>query len=459
MTPIALGISSILIAVIVFGGRRLATLSLLAGVLFLSQLAHLDLAGINVFPMRLLGAVAFSRVLLRGEFTQRNANRLDRAVVTTYVFIAVVAIGRSLITGGAGLATTQFSVTDQIGNLADTLFIYFAFRGLLKDREDLTRVLSGLAVMLVPYVALLMVERTTGNSPFAAVGGWARIDLYDVRVRCVGSFKHPALLGSFGASFFPLFLALSIWPKTRPIGFLGSGACLAVVLLAHAGGPVSMLLVGIGGWLLWPLRRDTRRIRYWILTGLCLSSIAMRGPPWWLMEKASRVFGLGGDGWHRAEVVNIAVDHISQWWLIGMPLALTHDWFPYRIGGAADITNYYVAIGLDSGLFGIVLFIVLLTRAYRQTGYAIAGSISSENGSAALMAWAVGVTLTTHVVNFFAITYFDQMYAVFAFHIAAVSAIAHGRGKSPNRVQARPSANRWLRTQPRRAAQGKRGMV
>ena len=54
------------------------------------------------------------------------------------------------------------------------------------------------------------------------------------------------------------------------------------------------------------------------------------------------VFG-GSTGWHRAWLIDTAVKHFSEWWLLG--IKNSGVWDPLL----ADVTNQYLVEGFDGG--------------------------------------------------------------------------------------------------------------
>jgi hypothetical protein len=111
-----------------------------------------------------------------------------------------------------------------------------------------------------------------------------------------------------------------------------------------------------------------------------------------------------------------------------MPIADTRGWFPYvlKATDAADITNQFVYFGVNAGLLAIVLFIILLTRAYGLVGAALARvrEQAAKPAQAEFMLWALGATLTVHIFNWMGITYFDQSYMLWCFHLAALAGVS-----------------------------------
>src|SRR5208337_1152066 len=99
-------------------------------------------------------------------------------------------------------------------------------------------------------------EMRTAQNPFSALLGDGVIldELREGRPRCIGSFRHPSLLGTLGASFLPLYIALAVGKIDRIWGGIGIVLCLAIALLTNSGAPIGAVAVGLAGWSLWPMR-------------------------------------------------------------------------------------------------------------------------------------------------------------------------------------------------------------
>jgi hypothetical protein len=63
------------------------------------------------------------------------------------------------------------------------------------------------------------------------------------------------------------------------------------------------------------------------------------------------------------------VAHFNEWWLLGTDY--TAHWMPTGLDinpDSADITNQFIAEGVQGGLLTMALFIVLLVQAFRTLG-------------------------------------------------------------------------------------------
>lgn len=405
-------------------------LGMMAGVLYLTQSEAIDLAGFNMFAVRFLELAAFVRVLARREFPLTRWTKIDQAVVWLYLYTAIVYWLRA--------SEEQANV---MGRTADALLCYFAFRGLIADMPEFQWFLRSLVVLLLPYVSLILVESLTHHNLFSFMGGaynWVR----DERFRCVGSFRHPDLLGTFGACFLPLYVGLARIRLGRALALIGVVLCLVIVWASNSGGPVCATVVAAVGWLFWRMRTRMRAMRWGMAAAIALTAMVMKAPVWYLIARLSLI--AGGTGWHRAYLMDMAFQHLDKWWLCGMRIEATSDWFPYTIAatGGADITNEFIAFGLSAGLGAVALSILLLVRGFSGLGEALANvrSNAAESSETEFVLWGLGVMLAVHVISWLGITYFDQFYVVWFLQLAAISSLSEICVKAGSAIETQEAA-------------------
>ena len=416
MNILGTSILVILIVVVLGASRRVALLGMMAGVLYLTEGQQIEVLGLNLFAIRFLEIAGFIRVMGRREFSFKNLTKIDQALIWLYSYATIVFLLRS--PDGQAYA---------IGATGDAILSYFTFRGLIGDLEDFQWFLRAFLVLLVPFTLMVLYESFARHDLFTSMGGvaegnWVR----NGRVRCFGSFRQPDLLGMFAASFFPLYIALALMVKERKFALAGICCCVLIVWASNSGGPASAAAMGLLGWMFWRVRTKMRKVRWTIVGILVVLILVMKAPIWYIFAHISSV--TGGDGYHRSYLIDMAYQHLGKWWLDGMPIKGTSNWFPYELGntGQADITNQYVAFGLNAGVGAIVLFILLLKRAYGTLGRALATIRSSAIGidQAEFLFWGLGVMLAVHISNWFGITYFDQLYMVWFMQLAAISTLS-----------------------------------
>lgn len=412
----ALGVSILLVltVLVLTAPRRWALLAVIAGVLYLTEAEAISVFGFNLYAMRLLELAGFTRVVLRREFVFTRLNRIDKAVLLLYAYTTVVFLLRSDVDAAA-----------HIGTAIDAYLSYFTFRGLVIDLEQLRRFLRDLLVLLIPYCILLVIERVTVHNLFVYVGGEHTDWLREGKIRCFGSFQNPSLLGTLGASFLPLYIALVLSKPYRRVAAIGIGLCLLIVWASNSGGPKACVVVVVVGWTLWRMRLHLRWVRRGLVAGIVLLALVMKSPIWYILDRVSGI--TGGTGWHRSYLLDVAFRNLGKWWLAGMPIAATHSWFPYDIKatGGADITNEFLLFGLTAGLMAMVLLIVLLTLGFKHLGHALAAARAgpTKSRTAEYLFWALGVVLVVHTTNWLGIAYFDQIHVIWFFQLAAIATL------------------------------------
>jgi hypothetical protein len=400
-----------LVALLLLSPRGWAPVWMLAGVLFMPQEQSMDIAGINVTGIRFLEMAAMLRLVVRREHC--TFNQIDATLVLAYGYTTLVFLLRS----DKGHAY-------MIGAALDAALCYLPFRAWIRDIDDFCGVLRKFGFLLLPYVGLLLAESLTQHNPFEVLGAASWLDLREGRQRVMGSFRNPSLLGTLGAAFFPLYVAMVMAKRMVTPAVLGGLLCLSVVLLANSGSPVSALGAGALAWFCWPVREHMRLIRRCLVVTLFYLIVLMDAPVWYVLERFS--FLTGGSGWHRAHLLNMAFQDLDHWWLAGMDLDNTVRWFPYTLAitGAADITNNYVAFGLNAGLPAMLLLVLLLAVAFRALGRAAKSAQIAGRQGDAFMLWGLGCTLMVHTITWLGITYFDQTYVIWYFHLAAIASLA-----------------------------------
>ena len=171
---------------------------------------------------------------------------------------------------------------------------------------------------------------------------------------------------------------------------------------------------------MWFMRYKMRVVRWAIIIFIAILTVSMEPPPWYIISKLSDV--LGGTGWHRSYLIDQAVKYFNEWWLIGT--SVTAHWAPAGEVLAVDpnnmdITNHYVAQGIQGGALRLGLFIAMIVVSFKAVGRAL--RIEEDGSDISKLWWALGVGLACHCTAFISISYFDQI-EVFYFWLLAIMA-------------------------------------
>ncbi len=397
--------------------RRFAVFPLIASACFITLGQTIVVANIFHFTsFRIVILVGWLRLLVRHELSlSTKFNIMDKLII---VYASVGFILPIILFG------TLEALIAQSGFIYNLIGIYFLFRFLIRDYEDMEKAVKILGLCLIPLAGFMIVEMSTGRNMFSALGGVPEFSAFrDGQFRCQGPFRHPILAGSLGAVSTPLLIGLLGKQENRRWwAILSIIASTAIVIASHSSGPALAYgfgLIGLGAWL-W--RRKMRLIRWAILTSLILLHLIMKAPVWYLMDRISGL--IGGGGWHRAYLIDQAIKHIDEWWLLGTKS--TADWMPYTLAidpNAADITNQFIVEGVTGGLLRMGLFICIIVTCFIIIGSRVR-KLNNVFKYQAFLIWGLGASLLAHVTSFFSVSYFDQMtlfwYMLLAFIVTSI---------------------------------------
>ena len=392
--------------------RRFAIVPVLMLVSYMTMGTNIVLGGLNFTMLRLLLVFGWARLIVRKELSGVEVNRIDWAVIAFVI---------SSLATYTLLWQSYDAFKNKLGFAYNVIGYFFLFRFLIRDLKDALRVSRIAAVLIIPLAGLMLIEKRTGHDLFAFLGGVPEIaPVRDGVIRCQGPFSHPILAGSFGATLLPLFLGLGaqkirLAKLTAAVGMAAAGI---VIFCSGSSGPVLAALAGIAGFFVWPLRKNMRLIRWGIVAGIVVLQMVMKPPFWFIIAKID-VFS-GNTGWHRAHLIDIAYRNFSDWWLVGTQSVINWDTgYDHNI----DITNQYIAYGIDGGLITFSLFIAIIVRCFSGVGRAIR-DLSDQPQPSRMFVWALGAVLFAHVVNYFSISYFDQNIIAWYMLLAMISSLS-----------------------------------
>jgi ABC-type transport system involved in cytochrome c biogenesis permease component len=359
---------------------------------------ELVVAGLHFTMLRVLVLFGCARIVLWMEFRSFKWHWIDTLVVLWLVSDMAVYTLR--------LHTTA-ALINRLGFAYNTIGLYFIFRVLIRDIEDIKSTCRLFAVIIFPVAISMLIEKVSGRNLFHIFGGVPQFtDIRDGALRCQGPFRHPIMAGTFGAVWMPLFVGLWWQGKgNRALALLGLFSSTVITIAAASTGPVGTFLAGIAGIGMWRMRNHMRSVRWGIAVFLVALDVIMAGHLWYIFAYMSddRLGFQGSQGWHRSILIDAMIRHFSQWWLLGTSVADLAQWGVH----AGDITNQYIGEAAEGGLITLVLFISVIVIAFSSFGRAMC-AVRADSRKSHLLLWAVCCSLFAHVVNFFGVAYFDQ---------------------------------------------------
>jgi hypothetical protein len=410
---------------------RWASVPLLIGTCYMTLGQEVTLGPFHFPVLRLLILVGLIRVALRGEGFPGLSEGLDRWMLAWGAW----AVVSSLFHEDAGA-----SLVNRLGLVFNGLGTYVLFRVFCRSMADLVNVARVIAWILVPLTIEMIAERQSGRNLFAEFGNVNESpELRGNVLRAQGPFAHPILAGSVGAACLPLMVG--IWRSHRLSAIVGIVECLMIVYASASSGPILSAACACVALAMWPLRHRMRSLR-WSVYGVCaLLALVMNAPVYFLLARIDLTGS--STGWHRAELIHVAIKHFSEWWLVGTDF--TRHWMPYGVGWSEnhiDITNYYINMGVYGGLPLMLLFIAVLAKGFSSVGAVTSRSADAPGppGSCFTM-WTLGAALFTHAATFVSISYFDQS-VVFLYLVLAATLVMRSEVRLTAAVPAQGAAAR-----------------
>ncbi len=386
--------------------RKSVIIPILIMACFVAPAQRIVVFGLDFNLIRILVLVGWVRVCLRGETACFVWKSLDKLIIAWSVSGLLAYV---LLRGGAGGALIY-----KAGTLFDSLGMYFLFRCLIRDLDDLRYLLVSLLVLSLPVAFFLLWERQTGRNIFSAFGGvpeWTMVRYGKLRAQ--GAFAHAILAGCFWASQLPLFIALWWQGGRKLLTLAGVMAALMIIYACASSTPVMGLAAVSVGFVTLFFRNNMKYLRVGILCALVGLHLAMKAPVWHLISRIDLVGG--STGWHRYNLIDQTIHRFGEWWLFGTK---STDHWGYSL---YDTANMYINEAVRGGFVTLVLFVLVLVLAFQGVGRLLAASVG--NRVQYLFAWALGVALFTHCMMFIAVSYFGQIIVVWYLLLATIGSL------------------------------------
>ena len=347
---------------------------------------------------------------------------MDKLIIV-YSIIAVVT--------GTILEGTFGGFVNRAGKVFDLIGMYFFFRFMIAEENDLRYVLTFIAVLLIPLGVLLFIEKTQGTNFFSILlKAPLELVIRDGKIRAMGPFQHPILAGTFCATCFPLIATL--WwkgKKSKILFVLSTLAILVGIYASNSSGPIMSFIFCLIGFAVFKFRHNMRTVRWMIVLGLVFLQLVMKAPVWFVLAKIDLTGS--STGWHRAELIDSALRHFNEWWLVGT--TYTRHWMPTGIEANlnhTDITNQYIALGVQGGILLLATFIYMQITCFRNIGKVLRRN-ENKPISFLILPWACGVVQFSHIGTFLSIPFFDQTISLVYFIFAVTTFLTINQGPDP----------------------------
>jgi len=404
-------LSLIAIGMLLTVSRRWAPLPILLAAFYMPVGQEIEIVAFHFSVTRLLVLAGFARVMMKQERIAGGWLPLDR-----------IMLFWALGTVASGLFHTDplAAIVLRLGMAYECLGLYLLFRVFVQDLEDFRHITRMICVLMIPVAATMLIEMVTGRNSFAAVfGGSTAVDYRHGHYRARGPFVHAILAGTIGAVCLPM--AMLLWRKERRMALAGIVAACGIVVASQSSGPIMTVLTILGGMALWKVRTHLKVIRWAAVLLIIALDLVMNDPVYFLMAKID-ITG-GSTGWHRAELIKAAIEHLNEWWLVGTDY--TRDWMPtgiYANADQTDITNHYLAMGVTGGLPLLLLFVWVMIAAFSAVGRTLRRWAEAPVEQQFVL-WTLGAIMFGHATTFMSISYFGQAITFLYLQLACIGSL------------------------------------
>jgi hypothetical protein len=389
LTPVGLVLIVLLCGLILVLPRKYRMIPLLIGSILIPISQQLVVGGLHFMIFRVL-------IVLTAIRTCVEVSRGLRFRLTSLDLILIAWATSALITFTL-LWGTLDALTNRLGLMYDSFGAYFVLRLLCRDEEDIRRTIKVIAIICLIIGSAMVKEKVGSTNPFSILGGASSVSEEEGRVRSAGPFAHPIIAGTVGAALVPLFMGLWWQGKSKLVALAGIIGSTAMVITAGSSTGLSAYAAGTAALFMWSVRNYMRVFRWGVLVILCLLHVSMKAPVWALIAHVDLTGG--SSSYHRYELINQAILHFNEWWLVGEKT--TYQW-GFNLW---DTANTYVETAVTGGLLTLILFIALISVAFKRLG--ISRKVATTPASARLM-WILGAALFGNAVGFIGITFYDQ---------------------------------------------------
>jgi hypothetical protein len=191
---------------------------------------------------------------------------------------------------------------------------------------------------------------------------------------------------------------------------------VVIVITCSSSTPLMGLMAGVLAGAAFPVRHRMAWVRWGVGVTLVCLHMVMKAPVWSLLARVDVVGG--STGFHRYQLVDGAINHFSEWALVG-----TSDTAHWGDATLADVCMQYVGECVNGGLLTFVLFMVMISMAFAYVGRAWR-SAGGESRALALN-WGLGAALFVHTINFLGAAYFGQIIFLWYTALALIASLGH----------------------------------
>jgi hypothetical protein len=421
--PVGLVALALAAAFILLGPIRAIPLVLIGLAVYIPSAQRLALAGADFAFLRIGVMLALARLAAGSRLFAFRFVAID--VLVTAGTLAKVLL-MPVVTGQVGI------LVQQIGSAFDTLGMYLVARATIRSIDDIRALAAKSLVLCLPAAVIFGIEKSTGRNMLSVFGGIPFLtDVREGRLRCQGAFAHAILAGCYFVALLPLWLAS--WrdgARGRVIALVGFALASVIVVSCASSTPVAAMLFVVTAFIAYPFWMHLRAL--WMLASAAavVLHFVMTHGIWHLIARIDLVGG--STGWHRFHLIDKAIAHFGEWWLVGTVSTRHWGW------GLQDVTNQYILEGVRGGIWAMLALLATIVLALRACGFWLRRLPPGSN--AHLVVFGVGASVFAQMAIFMAVSYFGQTTMIWYLTIAMGAFLAESMAVERARDRVRQAA-------------------
>lgn len=362
-------------------------------------------------PVRIIIITGLLRAISNGFFKWSASNRLDLLFLVFIVIAIISTIGHE------SSYYVPSPLIERVGLILNICGSYLYARAYASGNEFIPNISKQLAIIMIPLALLLSIEFKTGKNPLFVLGSRSlNAAMRDGEFRARGSFGHAIIAGTVTAASLPFLYFL--FKRKKNLAIVGIVASLFATFSTGSSGPLATTFLSIVLLVMWRWRQYLCNVRNCIWFLLVILHFTMDRPVWFLIARIDLTGS--STGWHRALLMDAAVNDLQAWWLFGTDY--TRHWIFSGVSwnpNHTDITNYYLQFGVLGGLPLMITFISIIIVALSQIEKSFK-LFKMSNSDQEFAAWCLWSSIVLYCISFISIAFFDQSYALFFLLIGSV---------------------------------------
>lgn len=358
------------------------------------------------------GRIVVSVLLLRCLCDQRIISKFTWSRLDTWVTLSMVVYVVVLCI----TLPLSYAIENRGGYLMDTWFAYIVARLIVTNKATIISVIKCVSIVLAPLAILGVIESISGRylfrhmmslSPWITERDWTLEPRWGL-ARAAGPIGCPIKFGCSLAIFLPLVYWLRNQKRYwRVLAYPLSGAVLIGALSSMSGGPWIMIGVAI-----FCLAIESRKnwvkplLIFFVLSCVFIQITSNRDFHHVIISYTNP---LGGSAGHRATLIDLAIEHFDEWWVIGYK-GVDPGWGP-RLGMVhTDVTNKFILNGVLYGIIGVIVLCLVLITSICSVVRLHKSTTDPELRS---WAWALGSWFVVVIAGFMSVNFGGQLESLF----------------------------------------------